>query len=71
MTEAAGSRRPTAGTLRGTVRAEDIVATVVGMFAATSLAGGQEQLQRMLDLLMDAIRRPAGDGLSSSLVGGR
>ncbi len=54
----------TAGTLRGTARAEDIVATVVGMFAATSLAGGQEQLQRMLDLLMDAIRRPAGDGLS-------
>jgi len=44
-----------AGTLRGTVRAEDIVATVVGMFAATSLAGGQEQLQRMLDLLMDAV----------------
>jgi hypothetical protein len=25
------------------------------MFAATSLAGGQEQLQRMLDLLMDAV----------------
>jgi AcrR family transcriptional regulator len=48
-----------AGTLRPDVRAEDIVATVVGMFAATSLAGGQEQLQRMLDLLMDAIRRPA------------
>ena len=53
-----------AGTLRDDVRAEDIVATVVGMFTATSLAGGQEQLQRMLDLLMDAIRRPAGDGLS-------
>src|SRR6202050_3471348 len=47
------------GSLRPDVRAEDIVATVVGMFAATSLAGGQEQLQRMLDLLMDAIRRPA------------
>jgi AcrR family transcriptional regulator len=44
-----------AGTLRPDVRAEDIVATVVGMFAATSLAGGQEQLQRMLDLLMDAV----------------
>ncbi len=47
-----------AGTLRPDVRAEDIVATVVGMFAATSLAGGHEQLHRMLDLLMDAIRRP-------------
>jgi len=48
----------TAGTLRDDVRAEDIVATVVGMFTATSLAGGHEQLERMLDLLMDAIRRP-------------
>ena len=40
-----------AGTLRDDVRSEDIVATVVGMFAATSLAGGREQLERMLDLL--------------------
>jgi AcrR family transcriptional regulator len=47
-----------AGTLRDDVRAEDIVATVVGMFTATSLAGGREQLGRMLDLLMDAARRP-------------
>jgi AcrR family transcriptional regulator len=47
-----------AGTLRDDVRSEDIVATVVGMFAATSLAGGREQLERMLDLLMDAVRRP-------------
>ena len=60
-----------AGTLRDTVRAEDIVATVVGMFAATSLAGGQEQLHRMLDLLMDAVRRPAGDGPASALAAGR
>jgi AcrR family transcriptional regulator len=47
-----------AGTLRDDVRAEDIVATVVGMFTATSLAGGHEQLERMLNLLMDAVRRP-------------
>jgi AcrR family transcriptional regulator len=47
-----------AGTLRDDVRAEDIVASIVGMFAATSRAGGNEQLGRMLDLLMDAIRRP-------------
>jgi AcrR family transcriptional regulator len=47
----------TAGTLRDDVRAEDIVASIVGMFAATSLAGGHEQLERMLDLLMDAVRR--------------
>jgi AcrR family transcriptional regulator len=48
-----------AGTLRDDVRAEDIVATVVGMFTATSLAGGHEQLERMLDLLVDAVRRPS------------
>jgi hypothetical protein len=47
-----------AGTLRADVRAEDIVVTVVGMFSAISLAGGDEQLQRMLNLLMDAVRLP-------------
>ncbi|WP_033292943.1 TetR/AcrR family transcriptional regulator [Amycolatopsis jejuensis] len=45
------------GTLRDDVRADDIVASVVGMFAATSLAGGQDQLARMLDLLIDAVRK--------------
>jgi AcrR family transcriptional regulator len=44
------------GTLRDDVRADDIVATIVGMFAATARVGGREQLQRMLDLLMDAVR---------------
>lgn len=50
----------TAGTLRDDVRADDIVATIVGMFTATSLAGGREQLDRMFGLLMDAVlrRRP-------------
>lgn len=48
----------TAGTLRDDVRAEDIVVSVVGMFAATSPHGGSEQLGRMLDLLTDAVRRP-------------
>ena len=46
------------GTLRDDVHAEDIVATVVGMFTATSLEGGHEQLVRMFDLLMDAVRCP-------------
>jgi AcrR family transcriptional regulator len=45
-------------TLRDDVRPEDIVAMIVGMFTATSLAGGREQLERMFDLLMDAVRRP-------------
>ncbi len=47
-----------AGTLRDDVRPEDIVATVVGMFTATSLDGGHEQLERMFDLLMNAVRQP-------------
>ena len=47
-----------AGTLRDDVRPEDIVAMIVGSFTATSLAGGREQLARMFDLLMDAVRRP-------------
>jgi AcrR family transcriptional regulator len=46
------------GTLRGDVRPEDVVAMIVGMFTATSLAGGQEQRGRMFDLLVDAVRRP-------------
>ena len=40
-------------------RADDIVAMIVGMFTATSLAGGHEQLERMFGLLMNAVRRPA------------
>jgi hypothetical protein len=44
-------------TLRDDVRPEDIVALIVGSFTATSLAGGRAQLERMFDLLMDAVRR--------------
>jgi AcrR family transcriptional regulator len=47
-----------AGTLRDDVRPEDVVATIVGMFTATSLDGGHEQLERMFDLLMNAVRQP-------------
>jgi AcrR family transcriptional regulator len=42
--------------LRADVHAEDVVATIVGMCTATSLAGGHHQLERMLDLLVDAVR---------------
>jgi AcrR family transcriptional regulator len=45
------------GTLRDDVRPEDVVAMIVGIFTATSLAGGREQQERMFDLLMDAVRR--------------
>ncbi|HZE41379.1 MAG TPA: helix-turn-helix domain-containing protein [Stackebrandtia sp.] len=51
-----------AGTLRADVRADDIVASVVGAFAATSLEGGRQQRARMLDLLMDAVRAPGLSG---------
>lgn len=47
-----------AGTLRADVHAEDVVATVVGMFTSTSSTEDHEQLPRMLELLMDAVRRP-------------
>jgi AcrR family transcriptional regulator len=47
-----------AGTLRDDVRPEDVVAMIVGTFTATSVAGGDEQMARMLDLLVDAVRRP-------------
>jgi AcrR family transcriptional regulator len=45
------------GTLRGEVRPEDIVAMIVGIFTSTSIAGGQEQRERMFDLLMAGVRR--------------
>ncbi len=48
------------GSLRGDARAPDLVAMIVGCFTATRLAGGPEQLDRMFDLLIDAVRRPAG-----------
>jgi AcrR family transcriptional regulator len=44
------------GTLRPGVRPQDVVAMIVGIFTATSIEGGREQLERMFDLLMDAIR---------------
>jgi AcrR family transcriptional regulator len=50
------------GTLRADVRPDDVVAMVVGIFTATSVAGGREQLERMFDLVVDAVRRPARPG---------
>jgi AcrR family transcriptional regulator len=56
--DAAACREGGASTLRDDVRPEDVVAMIVGCFTATSLAGGREQLARMFDLLLDAVRRP-------------
>lgn len=47
------------GTLRADVRPEDVVAMIVGIFTATSIANGREQVERMFDLLADAVRCPA------------
>ena len=46
------------GTLRDDVRADDVVAMIVGMFTATSVDGGREQLERMFELLLLAVKRP-------------
>jgi len=46
------------GTLRDDVRADDVVAMIVGMFTATSIDGGREQLERMFELLLAAVRQP-------------
>jgi AcrR family transcriptional regulator len=44
------------GTLRAGIQPQDVVTMIVGIFTATSVAGGRGQLERMFDLLMDAIR---------------
>jgi AcrR family transcriptional regulator len=45
-----------AGTLRGDVRADDVVATLVGIFLACGQPDQRSQADRLLDLLMDALR---------------
>jgi|SRR5208282_2939532 len=44
------------GTLRGDVRAEDVVASLVGIFLACGQPEQRDQADRMLDLLMDGVR---------------
>jgi AcrR family transcriptional regulator len=44
------------GTLRGDVRAEDVVASLVGIFLACGQPEQREQAGRMLDLLTDGLR---------------
>ncbi|WP_154756710.1 TetR/AcrR family transcriptional regulator [Amycolatopsis pithecellobii] len=45
-----------AGTLRDDVRAEDVVAALVGTFLVCDEPGRREQAGRLLDLLMDSLR---------------
>ena len=47
-----------AGTLRGDVRAEDVVGSLVlGTFLARGQPEQRDQARRMLDLLMEGVRR--------------
>lgn len=46
----------TTGTLRGDVRAEDVVASLVGIFLACGQPEQRDQADRMLDLLTDGVR---------------
>jgi AcrR family transcriptional regulator len=50
------------GTMRGDVRPEDVVALILGSFTATAMSGGREQLARLFDLLLDAVRAPLPPG---------
>lgn len=46
-----------AGTLREDARAEDVVVALVGVFSVCTLPEHREQAGRLLDLLMDGLRR--------------
>ncbi|MEY9854534.1 AcrR family transcriptional regulator [Catenulispora sp. GAS73] len=46
-----------AGTLRADVQAEDIVAALVGVVSVCTLPEQREQAGRLMDLLMDGLRR--------------
>src|ERR1700691_1125811 len=48
-----------AGDLRADVTAEDIAASLIGIFTVVGKAGQQAQASRLLNLLMDGLRPPA------------
>ena len=49
-----------AGTLRDDVAAGDVLASLTGIFLVAGTPGQREQAGRLLDLLMDGLRTPAG-----------
>ena len=51
-----------AGDLRSDVTAEDIAASLIGIFAVASQPEHQAQASRLLNLLMDGLRPPATGG---------
>jgi AcrR family transcriptional regulator len=48
-----------AGDLRADVTAEDVAASLLGIFAVAGKSGQRAQASRLLDLLMDGLRPPA------------
>jgi AcrR family transcriptional regulator len=48
-----------AGTLRGDVAAEDVLASLTGIFLVAGTPGQRNQAGRLLDLLMEGLRTPA------------
>ncbi|WP_226900620.1 TetR/AcrR family transcriptional regulator [Nonomuraea phyllanthi] len=55
-------RGAVAGTLRADVDAEDVTTMLVGVFLAITAGAPQERVDRLLDLLTDALRPRAGAG---------
>ena len=55
-----------AGTLRDDVAAADVLASLTGIFLAAGAPGQREQAGRLLDLLMDGLRMPAGTSARTS-----
>jgi len=51
-----------AGDLRADVSAEDIAASLIGIFIVVGKPGQRPQADRLLNLLMDGLRPPAGAG---------
>jgi AcrR family transcriptional regulator len=49
-----------AGTLRGDVPAGDVLASLTGIFLVAGAPGQRAQAGRLLDLLMEGLRTPAG-----------
>ncbi len=49
-----------AGDLRPDITAEDVAASLIGIFTVAGQPGHQVQASRLLDLLMDGLRPPAG-----------
>ena len=60
-----------AGDLRPDVTAEDIAATLIGIFTVAPQAGREANAGRLLDLLMDGLRPPPGPILVAEAVSPR